>query len=286
MRSSLSLALLAGSALLLPACASTQRARSAEPIAVISLEPWRTRWALTAVVGGVPRRYLFDTGGGLSSVSAATAAAAGCTPWGRVTGFNMFGRRGDSPRCDGLAFEIGGRRYAPAVTGLIDMAKLNPRDSALDGIAALDLFADRAITLDLAAGRIVVESEASLAERVRGMTPLPIRTNREASGSTISVLAGVPSERGTLWMELDSGNGGTILVSKPVASLVGLDSAVAGKQRADFAVAPGVRVLSEDGYTPDMTMDGNLGMPFLRHWLVTLDLRNGRAWIGPVGGLR
>jgi hypothetical protein len=285
MTSHLSLALVASTALLLPACASTQRAAahagSAEPIAVIRLEPWRTRWAVTAVVGGAPRRYLLDTGGGLSFVSAGTAAAAGCRPWGRLTGFNMFGRRGDTPRCDGVAFDIGGRRYTPAATGLTDMAKLNPRDSALDGLVALDMFADRAVTLDLAAGRIVVESEGSLAERVGGMTPLPIRVNREASGFTISVLAAVPSERGTLWMELDSGNGGTILVSKPVASLLGLDSAVAGKQRADFAVSPGVRVRSDDAYTPDMTMDGNLGMPFLRHWLVTLDLRTQRAWIAP-----
>jgi hypothetical protein len=191
----------------------------------------------------------------------------------------MFGRRGDSPRCDGIGFDVGGRRWSPAATGLIDMAALNPRDSALDGILALDAFADRAITLDLALGRIVVESDASLAERVRDMTPLPIRVNREASGFSLSVLAAVPSERGTLWMELDSGNGGTILVSKPVASLVGLDSAVAGKQHADFAVAGGARVASDDGYTPDMTMDGNLGMPFLRHWVVTLDLRRQRAWI-------
>lgn len=281
-----SLALLACAALSLPGCVSTRPTRhaaSAEPIAVIQLEPWRTRWVVSAVVGGTQRRYLLDTGAGLSFVSAATASAAGCRPWGRLTGFNMFGRRGDTPRCDGMAFDIGGRRYTPTAVGLIDMAKLNPRDSALDGLVALDMFADRAVTLDLAKGRIVVESEGSLAERVRGMTPLPIRVNREASGFSISVLAGVPSERGTLWMELDSGNGGTILVSKPVAALVGLDSAVGGKQRADFALAPGVRVSSDDGYTPDMTMDGNLGMPFLRHWLVTLDLPGRRAWIAGAG---
>ena len=272
------LALLATFALFLPRSASAQ---SAAPTSVIALEPWRTRWVVTATVGGVPRRYLFDTGAGISSVSAATATAAGCTPWGRLTGFNMFGKRGDSPRCDGVIFEVGGRRYSPAVTGLIDMGKLNPRDSALDGLVGLDMFADRAITLDLAGGRIIVESDASLAERVRGMTPLPIRVNREVAGFALSVHAAVPSERGTLWMELDSGNGGTILVSKPVASLVRLDSTAAGKQHAEFAVSGGARVQSDDAYTTDMTMDGNLGMPFLRHWLVTLDLRTQRAWIAP-----
>src|SRR5690349_594777 len=89
----LSLRLLASLALLLPLSASAQ---PSAPDAVIELEPWRTRWVVTATVGGVERKYLFDTGGGISSVSAATAAAAGCRPWGRLTGFNMFGRRGDS----------------------------------------------------------------------------------------------------------------------------------------------------------------------------------------------
>ena len=184
------------------------RATRPAPIAEIALEKWRTRWAITAVVGGQTRRYLFDTGGGLSFVSDATARAAGCTPWGRMTGWNMFGRRGDGPRCDSLAFDIAGRLYAPPISGLIDMKKLNPGDSALDGIVGLNVFDGQAVTLDLAAGRIVVESDASLAERVRGATPIPIRINREVSGFALSVFAGVPTDSGTLWMEIDSGNGG------------------------------------------------------------------------------
>ena len=29
-------------------------------------------------------------------------------------------------------------------------------------------------------------------------------------------------------------------------------------------------------FLPDMTIDGNLGMPFLKDWIVTLDLAEGR----------
>jgi hypothetical protein len=72
-----------------------------------------------------------------------------------------------------------------------------------------------------------------------------------------------------------------VLVSKPVASLVGLDSSIAGRQAADFAVADGVRVRTPDAFTPDLIMDGNLGMPFLRHWVLTLDLQSGMGWIAP-----
>lgn len=280
MRAFASLAATAALLLALPAPAQPA-AGAAAPDAVLTLEPYRTRWALRATVGGQSHRYLFDTGGGLSFVSPATAGAAGCTPWARVTGFNMFGTRIDTPRCDAVAFDVGGLRLESPVVGVVDMGTLSATDADLDGIVGLNVFADRAITLDLAAGRIVLENPASLAERTRGMTPLPIRVNREVAGRALTVYAGVPSARGTLWLELDSGNGGTVLVSRPFAATLGLDPEEKGRQRADFAVTTGVRVRTADAFTPDMTMDGNLGMPFLRAWTVTLDLAAGRAWIAP-----
>jgi hypothetical protein len=75
-----------------------------------------------------------------------------------------------------------------------------------------------------------------------------------------------------------------VLVSKPVAALVGLDSSVNGRQAADFAVTDGVLVHTTDAFTPDLIMDGSLGMPFLRHWLSTLDLQSGTGWIAPGDG--
>lgn len=253
------------------------------PKAVIQLEPWRTRWTLRARIGGASRRLLLDTGGGVTLVSPGIAKAAGCDPWGRRTGYNMFGQRFDGPMCNGLAVDIGDARYVPAVTGLVNMAKLNPADSTLDGIAALDLFDGQVITLDLGRGQLIVESAGSLADRIATMRPLPIRLKREMEGLALAAMVGVPTSKGRLWMELDSGNGGTVLVSKPVASLVGLDSAVAGRQQADFPLVDGLRVRTADAFTPDLIMDGNLGMPILRGVIVTLDLRAGTGWIASAG---
>ena len=261
--------------------AHARNAAKAAPIAELTLVPQRTRWALDVKVGGRPFRFGLDLGGGLTLVSRRVAEAAGCTPWGRVTGYQMMGHRLDSPRCDSVAVDVGTFRVTPPVSLVLPPADVESNDKNLDGSLALDAFDGRALTFDLAEGHLTVESPASLALRVRGMTPLRIRVAREVSGRAVSLLVAVPTAKGTLWMELDSGNGGTVLVSKPYAALVGLDSAAAGPQHGEFDLLPGVRVTTDRAFTPDMIIDGNLGMPFLRRWLITVDLASGRAWIAP-----
>jgi hypothetical protein len=193
----------------------------------------------------------------------------------------MMGDRLDVPRVDDLEFEIGGLDLRAPVTGVLDLMKLFPEGAEpVDGLIALDLFAGRAITLDFPAEKLVVESTASLAERAAAGRELPVLLARELQGRALAVSVGVATARGTVWMELDSGNGGTILVSKPYAELLGLDSAVEGPQDAAFEVAPGL-VARGTAFAPDMILDGNLGMPFLRDLVVTLDLAAGRLWIAP-----
>lgn len=280
MKSSLCALAVAVATFATPAPAQTSASPAAAPAATIRLLPWRTRWVMEAEVAGTTRKYLFDTGAGITLFSRATATAAGCEPWGRITGYNMMGNRGDGPHCDDTMFKAGGLDFTAPIVGLIDMAKNNPKDAELDGIVGLNLFEGRTVTLDFAAGTIVVETDASRVARVAGMRPLRIRLKREVDGGALAVMAAVPSTKGTLWMELDSGNGGTVLVSKPVAALVGLDPANEGKQPADFPILGDIRATTPDAFSPDMIMDGNLGMPFLRNWVVTLDLARGLAWIG------
>jgi hypothetical protein len=268
---------------LLIACplASRAQATHATPEAVFTLEPQRTRWAIRVEVGGRPFRFGLDTGGGLTLISPSVVDAAGCTPWGRVTGYQMMGARLDSPRCDNVPIDIGGHRFVSPVALVLPPSAVESKDTDLQGSLALDAFAGRAITLDLAGGHLTVESKASLAERVRGMTPLAIRFSREAGGRSITPLTAVPTAKGMLWMELDSGNGGTMLVSKPYAALVGLDSANADMQKGGFQLQNNVRVESDRFLVKDMIIDGNIGTPFMRHWIITLDLATERAWIAP-----
>ncbi|MEP7297537.1 MAG: aspartyl protease family protein [Burkholderiales bacterium] len=254
-------------------------AARAQPQAVFELLSYRKTVALQATVNGQEGLFLLDTAGGITLLSPSFAKAVGCTPWGRLSGFQMMGQRLDGPRCDGIDFQLGGQAFHAPVTLVLDIAPLVAPDAApVAGSIALDLFAGRTITVDIPGRRLIVESPASLQQRVGDTRPLPLLLSRELQGRALAASLGVATAKGMLWFELDTGNGGTLLVSKPYAFLFGLDPQSEGPQQADFPVAPGLRAQGR-AFTPDMILDGNLGMPFLRDKVITLDLQTGRLWM-------
>ena len=249
------------------------------PQAIYKLEPYRKTVALRAHIGDQRGLFTFDTAGGITLVSPAFAAKIGCKPWGRLSGHRMMGDRLDMPRCDDVSLRLGAQTYRLPVAGVFDIVSLLPKDAApVDGSIALDAFAGRAITIDFPGMRLIVESAASLRERTAKAQSLPVSLSRELQGRALVASVGIPTRSGTAWMELDSGNGGTILVAKPYAALLGLDPEEKGPQQADFAVSGAMRARGS-AFTPDMILDGNLGMPFLKDKVVTLDLAAGKLWI-------
>ena len=254
------------------------------PEAEFKLEPYRKTVALRGSVRGMPGLFLFDTGGGITLVSPDFAKKIGCEPWGRLSGHRMMGDRLDAARCDDVPVVLqqasgGARTYRAPVTAVVDVTSFLPEGAApVEGSIALDLFAGKAITIDFPAQRLVVESPQSLRARIAGAHELPVSLSREMQGRALAASLGVPTTRGMAWMELDTGNGGTILVSQPYAGAFGLDAKLEGPQAADFEVSPQFRAKGM-AFTPDMILDGNLGMPFLKDKIVTLDLGAGRLWI-------
>ena len=254
------------------------------PEAEFKLEPYRKTVALRGSVRGMPGLFLFDTGGGITLVSPDFAKKIGCEPWGRLSGHRMMGDRLDAARCDDVPVVMqqasgGARTYRAPVTAVVDVTSFLPEGAApVEGSIALDLFAGKAITIDFPAQRLVVESPQSLRARIAGAHELPVSLSREMQGRALAASLGVPTTRGMAWMELDTGNGGTILVSQPYAGAFGLDAKLEGPQAADFEVSPQFRAKGM-AFTPDMILDGNLGMPFLKDKIVTLDLGAGRLWI-------
>ena len=155
----------------------------------------------------------------------------------------------------------------------------------LDGSLALDIFADKAITIEQAKhDHLIVETEASLAARTRHAIEVPIRLVREAEGVALSVVVGVPTSKGLAWMEaLDTGNDDpVIVVSKYIAPLLGVYPASdsSDRLRSRWRLASYSRAAPELSMTLSWTAIS--GIPFLRAWNIALDLKHGRAWFAPV----
>jgi hypothetical protein len=277
--------LLASCVLVTATCVTGVAAQSVRPVAVISLGSYQDNpnfLTVRASVNGHERTFAFDSGEGVSMISPELAQAIGCKPWGQVTGIRMNGERIDAPHCDDITFDVAGQHLAAPSVIVFDLMKFfKPGEPRLDGSLGFDLFAGRAITFEFSGRSIVLESPASLATRVAHGTEVPIRIVRDAEGLALTVDVGVPTPEGMAWMELDSGGGNSIIIGKHIASLFKLDPEAKGMQQVSFTLAGKIPVTAPARVMDHMIMDGNINVPFLRNWDVTLDFATGRAWVAP-----
>jgi len=245
---------------------------------VIKLERFRKAlWKVHVTVKGKAGDFLFDTGGGVTLLTEDFLKGIPCKFWGRSTGYNMFGQRGDGPHCDDVQLTAGTVALTPVNIGKFDFGDRFAGDKTPDGLLSLDAFGGKAITIDQQAATITIETPQSLKQRINSMKEVPFRVSRECSARCLSVFMGVPTASGMTWLTLDSGAGGVSLISKDDAELFGLKPD-AKDQRLKFDAAPGIPIDSPVMVT-DMIMDGNLGQPFLSQYVVTMDLANSRMWI-------
>lgn len=255
--------------------------QAASPSAVIPLEPYlRAQAIVHATVNGKSGTFMFDTGEGVTSFSPSFAKQINCQPWGRISGFRMSGERLDNSHCDNVTFTLSPQSFVAPVVSTVDIMKfLGPEVPKIDGAIGLDLFAGRVITI-IPRQSIIIESPASLASRIATAQELPIRMVRDVEGIALSVDAAVKTPDGLAWMELDSGNGGSAVVANHIAPLIGLKPDLSTPELAHFVLANGIAVECLTR-TRDLIMDGNIGAQFLNNWNLTLDLKQGRAWLSP-----
>ena len=233
-----------------------------------------------ATIAGRAGDYLLDTGGGITVITPSLAEAVGCTPWTQITGFRLTGERLTMPRCDNLTFDVGGQSLTSPSAGVFDLQTLLPPDAPhIDGLIALDSLTAQPFTLELKAGRLTFETPDSLAARVSDATEIPIRFHRQAGGISLTTMARVPTPQGDLWMQLDSGSDAPLLVARTSAAPLGLDPDTA-RQALSLTVAPGV-VAQADTRVRDMIIDGNIGLPVMKDWIMTFDLANQKLWVRP-----
>jgi hypothetical protein len=232
-------------------------------------------------VGGSPATVLLDTAGGLTVLTPGGVGKAGCEPWGRLSGMRMRGDRLDLPRCDSVKLKVADHWITIPEAGVWDFSKLLPKDAPpLDGSVALDAFAGQVITLDLSGGRLIVETPASAKARTAHAIELPMRLAREVGGASLTPLVAIPTAKGKLWFELDCGSDGGLIVNRAAAAALGLDPAATHGQPVNLALAPQVQ-LQGSAQVQDLVVDGNIGTPILRQWVITMDLAHERLWLSP-----
>lgn len=108
-----------------------------------------------------------------------------------------------------------------------------------------------------------------------------VRIVRDVEGIALSVDGAVRTPEGLAWMELDGGNGGSLVVANHIAPLLGLPIDMTMPKQGHFELANGIGVEGTIR-TRGLIMDGNIGAQFLNKWMLTLDLERGRAWLSPL----
>ena len=236
-------------------------------------------------VGEQDATMILDTGGGVTVITPELAGRIGCTPWGQLSGFRLSGERLTMTRCDGVVLGVGETVLGSRDLGVFDLASLLPPQAPkMDGILSLDTLAATPFTLELGAARMTLESPESLAARTAGAVEIPVRFHRQAGGASLTVMARVPTDSGDLWMQLDAGSDAALLIPPSSATALGLDPTQArqpstltltGADGGEISHAVDLRVR-------DMIIDGNIGIPVMKDWIMTFDLAQGRLWVRPV----
>ncbi len=233
---------------------------------------------MVVTVADTAHPFIFDTGGGETIITPEVASAIGCTPYGRAIGFRAGGEQVAFEYCDDVLLRLGDVAIAHQRVGVFDLRSILPKGAPpADGVVSLRSFRDRPVTIDLAAGRITIESANSLAERTRGMRPLTIRVATGPTGAETTVYIAARAGGRRAWLLLDSGNGDPALVAPHVARMAGL----VDNQGQGLIEIDGLGPIRQPIRTRDMIYDGMLGAAFIQDWIFTLDLGSSRAWAAP-----
>jgi hypothetical protein len=121
----------------------------------------------------------------------------------------MSDREVTVPLVDALTLSTGSVTKHHAV-GALDTSGFSPEFADIAGFLSLPFFAETPFTVDYARGAVVLESPATLDERVRNGVVAAVRIEREGPSIGAFLLLDVPRGR-TIEVEIDMGSDSLIL---------------------------------------------------------------------------
>jgi predicted aspartyl protease len=247
-------------------------------------------------VSGVETRFIFDTGIGVTLISEDLAARIGCRPDGSTfTGRRMSGQAITVPLGSADSLQIGASTQRDVPVGIFDMHAMAGLGE-VEGFVSLSFFRTTPVTVDYAAGTLIVEDETSLAARAAAGTTAAVHVRTDGCSTDLAMSVDLPGGK-TITVEIDTGSDSLIL-DEGLAADAGIDlrdpavAAVAASDetghefvryftelRGDLSVtgAPALSVANPPVMLQKIIYDGLVGDAFLRNFTTTYDLANSRV---------
>jgi hypothetical protein len=246
-------------------------------------------------VCGIETRFVFDTGIGLNLISEDLAARVGCGPDGSTfTGRRMSGHDVTVPLGSLSSLQVGARLMRDVPVGIFDMRALAGLGD-VGGFVSLSCFRMAPVTVDYQAGLLVLEDEASLAQRAAAGTPVTAHVRYDGCSTALMLSMDLPNGEPVL-AEVDTGSD-VLILNESRAGDAGVDlrgektRKVRGTDETgnefvryftelpgDVQVsgAPSVRMARPRVMFQQIIHDGLVGDQFLRNFTTTYDLARAR----------
>lgn len=242
---------------------------------------------------GIETRFILDTGIGPNLISESLAARVGCQPDGTTfTGRRMSGQAVTIPLGNLASLDLGVHSSRQVPVGIFDMHAMAGMEE-VEGFLSLTYFRTVPVTIDYAAGQLILEDEQSLALRAERGTEVGVKV--ESNGCSTDLLLGIDLPGGrAISVEVDTGSEGIVL-DESLAANAGIDlhdQSVRTHEGTDetghkftryFAAMSGdisvtgasqYRITGPEVMFQKIIYDGLVGDSFLRNFTTTYDLEN------------
>lgn len=251
---------------------------------------------IPVTVCGVDTRFIFDTGIGPNLISEDFAVRVGCHRDGSTfTGQRMSGQAVTMPLGSLDSLQIGATLLRDVRAGIFDMQAMAGL-SGVEGFVSLSFFRATPVTVHYSAGVLILEDEASLAERAVAGTSVTVQVDYDDCSTDLLLGLDLPSGK-PISVEVDTGTD-VLILNERLADDAGIDlrgeevQKVEGRDetghefvryftelRGDVQVsgAPSIRMTNPQVQVQQIIYDGLVGDRFLRHFTTTYDLARSRV---------